>query len=351
MSILFSFCSQFGIAARIIKVCLSVVLAYIILRELLLKIFLCLHCSVSDWKSHKIQCKALAAEGKADAAAVTDEQKPPLDVQMQSMKVTDLIEANHDELLRATTGGDSLVMNALATALYEERYGTEVVNTDQTCSDSGNCNHGHVPFRKFGLYDQFVKKYLEEHSRHDGLVESFKEAVYTTRELFPQVWDDPSKLELIRKYFLSWGTQNFLDGKLIDGDLINGARAGAYFAQYFEQFIAVYLNETQSNINWSKVIELERGDERTVFSYLRKNIPCSCLDEKCKEVKHMTKMGICWNQQCSLHKVERSKMLSCTGCYANYCSHACRKADWKNHQEQCSRISACRAEFDANQQS
>lgn len=77
------------------------------------------------------------------------------------------------------------------------------------------------------------------------------------------------------------------------------------------------------------------------YSYLRKNIPCSCLDKKYKEVKSITRMGMCCNEMCSLpnQMAKRSTMLCCTGCrVANYCSRECQKAAWPENKEFCERL-------------
>jgi hypothetical protein len=85
------------------------------------------------------------------------------------------------------------------------------------------------------------------------------------------------------------------------------------------------------------------ADEHTLVKYLRKNIPCKCLDEKYKEVKSITKMGVCFNSQCSIpdRMVERKSMLYCTRCrQVNYCSAECQKAAWPEHKELCNKIMA-----------
>ena len=81
---------------------------------------------------------------------------------------------------------------------------------------------------------------------------------------------------------------------------------------------------------WAKVVELLSADDHTVVQFFRKRIPCSCLDEKYKEVKSVKKMGLCRNPNCSLPdhgRVERSKMFSCARCgNVNYCSVECQRA-------------------------
>jgi hypothetical protein len=99
------------------------------------------------------------------------------------------------------------------------------------------------------------------------------------------------------------------------------AKIYASFAYYFEQLIASTnpMNKTaRLIIDGQGITELQMGDMKTVVEYLRKRIPCSCLDEKYDEVKFVTKMGICANPTCSCKRLERKKMFTCTGCN-NFC--------------------------------
>ena len=101
--------------------------------------------------------------------------------------------------------------------------------------------------------------------------------------------------------------------------------------------IAVHGN-IQNDIYWTKVFELSSADEHTLVKFFRRRIPCSCLNEKYKEVKHVTKLGICYNPACLLpdRKTERCKLSQCTRCrQANYCSVECQRADWKSHKKTC----------------
>lgn len=132
----------------------------------------------------------------------------------------------------------------------------------------------------------------------------------------------------------------------------NEAGVEASFAYYFEQYIATHLEKTQPAINWLGVAELQHGDLHTLVKFLRKRIPCKCLDKKYKEVKSVTKMGICYNIECLLpgKQFPRSKILYCAGCDFGYCSRACQKAHWKKHKKYCKRVAKERAEFHAKQQ-
>ncbi len=74
------------------------------------------------------------------------------------------------------------------------------------------------------------------------------------------------------------------------------------------------------------------------MSCFRNRIPCSCLDDKHKEVMSISKMGICCNPRCSLpdRKLERSAMESCEQCrLVHYYSRNCQKKHWKSHKDAC----------------
>lgn len=88
-----------------------------------------------------------------------------------------------------------------------------------------------------------------------------------------------------------------------------------------------------------ELFETNHADIHTLVSFFRRNIPCSCLDEKYKEVKSVTRVGLCHNPNCSLpgHLVKRRKMLYCTRCgTTNYCSRECQVEDWPRHRKNCS---------------
>ena len=131
------------------------------------------------------------------------------------------------------------------------------------------------------------------------------------------------------------------------------ARDFATFARIFEQHIAVDLKQTQALQNWIKVEETYYGDDHILVKFFRHRIPCCCLDEKYEEVKHIPKMGTCYNKQCSIpgRFVERSKTKCCSRCRrATYCSRECQVAAWGTHKPYCDNYAAIIAEFEEKRQ-
>ena len=196
------------------------------------------------------------------------------------------------------------------------------------------CCHGFQPpsLTKHVLCYEFVKTFGTVHdeakaSNEDGFVKGIK----ATEEKHPEAWNDMSCIETIISFCLGTGTEHLLR------EHYTVARLQATLARYLQEVIAVHGN-IQNDIYWTKVFELYGADEHTLVKYFRRRIPCSCLDEKYNKVKHVTKLGICYNPECPLpdRKIERCKLMHCTRCrQANYCSIECQRADWKSHKETC----------------
>eukprot|EP00984_Skeletonema_dohrnii_P024737 scaffold13863_cov94-Skeletonema_dohrnii-CCMP3373.AAC.2 len=94
------------------------------------------------------------------------------------------------------------------------------------------------------------------------------------------------------------------------------------------------------------------SDSHTCVKFFRRRISCRCLDKKYDEVKTISKMGVCFNEECPDRRVERNKTMYCSGCRCiTYCSRACQKADWTAHKQECDEFVARIAKFEAEKQS
>ena len=168
-----------------------------------------------------------------------------------------------------------------------------------------------------------------------------------TMDEFAAVLKDSTKLKMAISFLLCKGTQDLLEGELFD------ARKSAIFVRYLEQYIAVEVKETQALYNWPKINDAYIADDHTLVKFYRHRIPCSCLDEKYEEVKHITKVAACYNPECSIpgRRMERSKTKYCSRCRnAAYCSRECQEARWPIHKPHCDTKAARIAEFEARQQ-
>ena len=221
---------------------------------------------------------------------------------------------------------------------------------DELWGESGavqECLHGfevdHEQKRCVAFIEAFRRGYNEEFdSGGKNMVPCFGAGLEATEAL---KFTDNGMDKVVSR-LLCEGAQNILDGD------DRQARVEASFALYFEQFIAVYIEKTQPSINWHGVAELQFSDLHTLVKFLRKKIPCNCLDKKYNEVKSMTKMGLCSNLECfrSGKRVARSEMLYCARCGTGYCSPECQRKHWPRHKKACKRVASERAQFDAKQQ-
>jgi hypothetical protein len=211
-------------------------------------------------------------------------------------------------------------------------------------SDVTKCYHG---FEKMdNMRIDFVIEFREAFQAcfqrgSSGILQSLVAAGNATMDKFAVVWTDSSKLKWAASSFLSVGAQYILE------DDLNNARDCAIFARYFEQYIEVELHQTQSLFHLPKLIAAHYADVHTLVKFFRKRISCTCLDEKYEEVKHITKIGLCFNQDCPFPNgcVERSKTMYCSRCRSvAYCSRGCQKAHWAEHKPVCDGL---KAEFDA----
>ena len=201
-------------------------------------------------------------------------------------------------------------------------------------TDDDRCWHGFKPssHRQHVLCYEFVKTFGTVHDEatarnEDGFVLGIK----ATEEKHPEAWKDMACIKSIISCCLCIGTKLICEGEY------NGSRLYATLARYLEEVIAVE-NSIQNDIYWTKVFQLYGADEHTLVKYFRRRIPCNCLNERYNEVKHLTKLGICYNPDCPLpdRKSERCKLRHCTKCcQANYCSIECQRADWKSHKKTC----------------
>ena len=210
------------------------------------------------------------------------------------------------------------------------------------------CTHGAdtLSLKKDSIVFQFVhafgKVFNEAVKRGD--LHDLATAKNATINEFVEVWKDATMMEMAMSFLLCKGTQDILEGELFD------ARKSAIFVRYLQQHISVELKEIEALPKWPKINDTYVADDHTLVKFFRHRIPCSCLDEKYEEVKHITKMGFCNNLECSVpgRRVERSKTKYCSRCRnASYCSSECQAAAWKIHKPFCDKCAAGKVAFEA----
>jgi len=206
---------------------------------------------------------------------------------------------------------------------------------------AAKCKHGHTPLPKGDICVKLGKEFHLEFEASNG---NLFGAYQMTKEKYAEVWKDEAKMNVMVNYLLWSATEWLLNG------VRDEASTSACWAHFFEQTIAVLLRESQNNWDLAKLHELLVGvDEHTFVSFLRKRIPCSCLDGKYNEAKSVKKIGMCSNPKCVESNItaELSTMLYCTKCHeANYCSRECQKVDWPFHKQWCQRFANSKASFD-----
>ncbi len=178
----------------------------------------------------------------------------------------------------------------------------------------------------------------------DTLLDCLFDARKALLHEFADVWNDTSKLEIAIAFFLCTGTQDVLECNYAN------ARDSATIARFLDEHIATQLKQTQAIPNMPKTEETYYADLHTLVKFFRHRIPCSCLDEKYEEVKHITKLGTCYYSECSIpnRMPERSKTKYCSRCRTvTYCSRECQVADWTNHKNRCDRAVEFKAKFEA----
>lgn len=212
------------------------------------------------------------------------------------------------------------------------------------------CRHGFLPSPDgVEVYNKFLDEFMKafDNAPFDNVDGSsygngFYHGYLATKKKYAHIWNDSDKLEWIISRFVAGGTQCILDGDNMPNSKHN-ARLGATYANYFEQYIAMYVLKTQpvGIMDYGKINELSGNNDddlHTLIRFYQKRIPCSCLDEKYTEIRSAPKVGLCFYNNCPLpgRKMERKNMSYCTRCrLANYCSSECQKADWPRHKKNC----------------
>ena len=256
------------------------------------------------------------------------------DAQMQRLKIGgDDFQADEDAALEEAIKVAAAQKEALDAANAENEKAITKKATNLIIR-ADQCRHGYFVTDEHVIVEDFTNTFVAGYSSIAAgaiIGDAFRTATKATKEKYPEWWVDSSKMKQVISLLLFNGTQQVLDGD------IKSAQCFASIACYLEEYTAFIL-QTKATFAPTKSAELICADEHTLVKYLRQKIPCPCLDEKYKQVKSITKMGLCCNPHCSLpdRMVQRSKMMYCTRRSSlNYCSPACQKAHWPTHKKFC----------------
>eukprot|EP00984_Skeletonema_dohrnii_P003637 scaffold1230_cov97-Skeletonema_dohrnii-CCMP3373.AAC.13 len=196
---------------------------------------------------------------------------------------------------------------------------------------------------------KFIEAAIKAFRRTNCISYILKAANDATFEKYPEIWKDPTKLEWIASAFVSIGVEAIIR----EGDKFLCVSSVAY-SEWIHQYVAFALHKSMPSVYSARLNELVNADERRIISYLKKRIPCSCLNSSYNAVKHLPKKGICCFPGCSCpeRKVELSEMWSCEACRReHYCSEECQAANWSRHRKDCKVWSEWKANCGSSQSS
>mmetsp|Transcript_16104 Transcript_16104/g.27384 ORF Transcript_16104/g.27384 Transcript_16104/m.27384 type:complete len:257 (+) Transcript_16104:1072-1842(+) len=226
---------------------------------------------------------------------------------------------------------------------------------NSTSTSIAVCTHGWSPNEFPADHDchKFVEAVLDVITNATVAGAACSDAIDATGIQYPEVWNDQNCLEWIHQALISIGTSILLSSEDDDREVFDCSTTMG-LCEHIQQHLACIMYESQPFCYHARVHDLLNADQRRLVSYLKKRIPCSCLDEKYKAVKSLPKMGTCRYPKCShpQAKVALSKLMTCERCrIQHYCSEKCQAADWQRHKENdnCKQWSKWRLSGGANQ--
>ena len=223
----------------------------------------------SKAKGRKTAAGKGGAKG-ADNVTVNEQKQGTLDSEMQRLQIVGDEKGDEDDV-------EAMLEEAIKLAAAEEQ--------EMKAKEKENCTHGYNPSSRFQARycEDFVKKFMESYysltreggnapcERLQSAVDSFNTAI-TSTTMTTNVSRNKSNFECINLCCLAEGTKFILDGKSDD------ARVCGVLALYMKT-----ANKADELPDILKMMELLDADDHTLVQFYRKQIPCSCLDEKYKQ--------------------------------------------------------------------
>ena len=272
-------------------------------------------------------------ESLASARAAKDKASDELLMLWEIAEAKRKIEAEYKQKRERVEQDHAAEMQECDAAIEQLKAKKQHLQQLKAQAKLNNCVHMSVPARNSNFAIKFCDSYNEAVSGGGCTFQQcLKAAIISTLPVLVEMRNDSSKMEDAKSYCWGCGAANILRGDH------ESAQIDAAIAELFEQIMSKSYNGT---ILWNKVITASDADLRTLVKFFKKRIPCSCLDMKYEEVKSITQVCFCCNDQCKLpgRKVERSKSLRCARCLSvTYCSRDCQKSDWRRHKMVCKEI-------------
>lgn len=157
-------------------------------------------------------------------------------------------------------------------------------------------------------------------------------AIELTYRKHPDVWNDDEIRNMVRCNLIANGTNHILKGYtiaaaslamsigMLENYVMGAGLAGIDLAGSPEEYVM-------------KVKDALEGCERSLAKFYSKRTPCSCLDEKCSELKKEPKTGMC--DHCK-QRTLLDTLSICSRCKTRqYCSRECQMAAWPGHKDEC----------------
>ena len=198
-------------------------------------------------------------------------------------------------------------------------------NNISSLSASLPCTHGWNPSEYPHGHEchMFIEAGLES-LQNKGM---FAKNMYSQK--YQKIWSNSDRLNWMVSALIAIGTELVLQGAPVS---CLGLEVIAH-SETLNQYLLAKVHKIQPAMNCSRILDLQHADMLRSVSYMKKRIPCSCLDAKYKEVKSLPKKSVC--SKCA-KKVGLSSLMSCESCRkAHYCSKACQEGEWKFHKVEC----------------
>lgn len=288
------------------------------------------------------KARKAAKVAKAVEEDVQEEGKEQDALELQMQRLT-MIEKNNEDLAEIEKNKEE--MESLKLQMQRNGGVQKCLHLPELEFDF----EGEPKSRMFCLCQEFKKEFTRAYNDTveaggKNMMDCMLAGVTATEDKFVAVWNHTELVGYVSSCYVAQAVTLMLDGN----DRIAGVVAS--IAYFLEESIATCIKKTQPMVKWQRVLEASNVDLHSLVEFLRKRIPCQCLNKKYEEVRSLPRMGICSNPNCTLpdRKAKRSEMFYCGRCrFICYCSTECQKADWSCHKKVCKEVSRLKGEFTA----